>query len=203
MTATPASPVDRIVVLASRSPRRAEILAQLGLRFVVDVAGIDESPLAGETPQQLVQRLAEAKCRAVASRHPADSVVVAADTTVDLDGEALGTPRDRAEAASMLWRLSGRTHQVHTAVAVAHDGRCITEMDTATVVMEEFTDAVVQHLVDSGEALDKAGGYAIQGEAGRFVRQVTGERSTVVGLPVGLVGRLLRPLGLPLATPHP
>ena len=106
------------LVLASRSPRRAEILTQLGVAFIVDAANLDESPVEGESPREHVLRLATAKCLSVAARHGADAVVLGADTTVDVDGEIFGTPRDIDDARQMLLRLAGRTHHVHTAVCV-------------------------------------------------------------------------------------
>ena len=130
------------LVLASRSPRRADILRQMGVAFVVDSADVDETPLAGESPREHVQRLAVAKCLHVARRHTSDTVVLGADTTVDVDGEIFGTPRDVAHAREMLRRLSGRTHLVHTAVCVSHgtlaapatpDGHHRVAIDTAAV----------------------------------------------------------------------
>ncbi|MFM7893502.1 MAG: Maf family protein, partial [Actinomycetota bacterium] len=189
------------LVLASRSPRRADILRQLGIPFVVDSADVDETPLTGESPRDHVRRLAVAKCLHVAARHPTDAVVLGADTTVDVDGEIFGTPRDVNEARAMLRRLSGRTHLLHTAVCVARGtlggtqsvGRASAPpvdhpydvaLDTATVAMHPIdTDALERYLA-TGESLDKAGAYAVQGEAAQFVREVTGHLTTVVGLPV-------------------
>lgn len=186
------------LVLASRSPRRAEILREMGVSFVVDVAGVDESPLAGESPRDHVQRLAIAKCQAVAARHDRDTVVLAADTTVDVDGEIFGTPLDLAHARNMLLRLAGRTHLVHTAVCVMHGGlerpRCA--LDSASVTMRHIAGPELEQYLQTGESLDKAGAYAVQGAAAMFVERVTGERSTVIGLPTPVVQRLLQPLGL-------
>lgn len=191
------------LVLASRSPRRADILARLGMSFVIDAADIDESPRADETPREMVLRLAAEKCREVAARHPADAVVLAADTTVDVDGEVFGTPRDIDHARIMLQRLSGRTHLVHTAVSVSHGGLCQTLVDTARVTMGPIDSELLERYLATGESLDKAGAYAVQGGAAIFVEQVEGHTSTVVGLPVRLVERLLAPLGLLPASPHP
>ncbi|MFM8416505.1 MAG: Maf family protein, partial [Actinomycetota bacterium] len=188
------------LVLASRSPRRADILRQLGIPFVVDSADVDETPLTGESPRDHVRRLAVAKCLHVAARHPTDAVVLGADTTVDVDGEIFGTPRDVNEARAMLRRLSGRTHLVHTAVCVARGmfggtqpvGRASAAptdpprdvaLDTATVAMHPTDDDALERYLATGESLDKAGVYAVQGEAAKFVREVTGQLTTVVGLP--------------------
>ncbi|MGA0131293.1 MAG: Maf family protein [Ilumatobacteraceae bacterium] len=179
------------LVLASRSPRRADLLAQMGVPFVVDAADIDESPLPDETPRELVMRLATAKCLAVAGRYPVDTLVLGADTTVDVDGEIFGTPTDTDHARTMLRRLSGRTHMVHTAVCVAQGGTHRTELDSAAVAMHPIDADLLERYLATGESLDKAGGYAVQGEAAMFVERVTGHLTTVVGLPVRLVEGLL------------
>ena len=211
------------LVLASRSPRRREILERLGLTHTVDAANIDETALAGESPRDHVRRLAQAKCTTVAARHTSDVVVLAADTTVDVDGEIFGTPRDVAEARAMLQRLSGRTHLVHTAVCAARGSldptrvgiaresldpthgipapRC--DLDTAAVTMVPIAPDLLERYLATGESLDKAGAYAVQGEAAEFVAGVNGHITTVVGLPVRLVERLLTPLGLPPVQAHP
>ncbi len=204
------------LVLASRSPRRAELLTQLGVAFIVDAANLDESPVEGETPREHVLRLATAKCLSVAARHGADAVVLGADTTVDVDGEIFGTPRDIDDARQMLLRLAGRTHHVHTAVCVTgyepgyQPGQQTGEqtsyqavLDSATVTMTPIAaDALEQYLL-TGESLDKAGAYAVQGQAGVFVAQVSGDLSTVIGLPIPLVQQLLRPFGLLPPQPRP
>lgn len=188
------------LVLASRSPRRADILRQMGVAFVVDSADVDETPLAGESPREHVQRLAVAKCLHVASRHTSDTVVLGADTTVDVDGEIFGTPRDVAHAREMLRRLSGRTHLVHTAVCVSHgtlaapatpDAQHRVAIDTAAVAMHPIDPDLLERYLATGESLDKAGAYAVQGEAAMFVREVRGHLTTVIGLPVRLVQQLL------------
>jgi septum formation protein len=209
------------LVLASRSPRRRELLDRLGLRHIVDAAGIDETALVGESPRDHVRRLARAKCETVAARYSSDVVVLAADTTVDVDGEIFGTPRDVEEARAMLRRLSGRTHLVHTAVCVSRGRRetvmrgteperattsvdgthC--ELDTAAVTMAPIDPDLLERYLATGESLDKAGAYAVQGEAAAFVAGVTGHLTTVIGLPVRVVERLLTPLGLPPTQAHP
>ena len=190
------------LVLASRSPRRSDILREMGYTFVVDSADVDETPLAHESPRDHVLRLATAKCLRVASRHGRNVVVLAADTTVEIDEDIVGTPRDTDHAREMLRRLSGRTHLVHTAVCVArgtHESFVISAhgdahdvaLDTTSVTMHPITPDSLERYLATGESLDKAGAYALQGEAGVFVRELRGERSTVVGLPMPLVRRLL------------
>ena len=186
------------LVLASRSPRRSDILREMGYTFVVDSADVDETPLAHESPRDHVLRLATAKCLRVAARHPHETVVLAADTTVEIDEDILGTPRDTDHAREMLRRLSGRTHQVHTAVCLARGTHETTvssthdvALDTASVTMHPIAPDALERYLATGESLDKAGAYALQGEAGVFVRELRGERSTVVGLPMPLVRRLL------------
>jgi len=207
------------LVLASRSPRRADILRRLGIDVTVDSADIDETPVVGESPREHVQRLAVAKCRRVAGRHAGDCVVLAADTTVDLDGAILGTPRDTDEARVMLRRLSARTHLVHTAVCVARgelpfDGHPshapatspsepVVALDTAAVTMGPIDPDLLERYLATGESLDKAGAYAVQGGASIFVERVSGQLTTVVGLPVRLVERLLHPYGLLPGGPCP
>ena len=200
------------LVLASRSPRRAEILTQLGVAFIVDAANLDESPVLGEAPQEHVLRLATAKCLSVAARHGADAVVLGADTTVDVDGEIFGTPRDIDDARQMLLRLAGRTHLVHTAVCVTgyqpdyqpgEQTSYQAVLDSATVTMTPIAADALERYLLTGESLDKAGAYAVQGQAGVFVAQVSGDLSTVIGLPIPLVQQLLRPFGLLPPQPRP
>lgn len=192
------------LVLASRSPRRAEILTQLGVAFIVDAADLDESPLVGESPREHVLRLATAKCLSVAARHGADAVVLGADTTVDVDGEIFSTPRDIDHARQMLQRLAGRTHHVHTAVCVTgYQTSHQAVLDSATVTMTPITADALEQYLQTGESLDKAGAYAVQGQAGVFVAQVSGDLSTVIGLPIPIIRQLLGPFGLLPPQPRP
>ena len=206
------------LVLASRSPRRRELLERLGLAHTVDAANIDEAVLPGESPREHVQRLARAKCAVVAARYSRDVIIIAADTTVDVDGEIFGTPRNVDEARSMLQRLSGRTHLVHTAVCTArgsaddrgpvHSGLVPADdlhcaLDTAAVTMASIDPDLLERYLATGESLDKAGAYAVQGEAAAFVVGVSGHITTVIGLPVRLVERLLTPFGLSPTRPTP
>lgn len=180
------------LLLASASPRRAELLRAAGIPFDVFPADVDERQHAGEDASTYVQRLAAAKAAHVANTHPGRTVL-GADTTVVVDGDVLGKPRDAAEAVAMLERLSGRSHLVLTGVClIGPDGRTQRAVAVTTVDFRPLTAAEIEQYVASGEPMDKAGGYAIQGGAGRFVAQTDGDYDNVVGLPVALVVRLLR-----------
>ena len=184
-------PLPRIL-LASASPRRAELLTAAGLAFDVLAADVDETPLPGETPEACCLRLARAKAEAVAPV-ARGRVVVAADTIVVVDGEILGKPVDQSDARRMLGLLSGRRHEVLTAVAVMTPGAPVAAaMERTAVEFSSLTAGEIGWYVESGEPRDKAGAYAIQGLASRFVARIDGSYSNVVGLPVPAVYRLLR-----------
>jgi nucleoside triphosphate pyrophosphatase len=189
------------VVLASGSPRRRDLLDQLGVTFTVAVPDIDETPRSGEDPVGYVGRLAVAKSAAVAA--PGDALVIAADTTVDLDGRILGKPADAAEATAMLKALSGRTHRVHTGVALRRGAVSNAGVATTLVTMTPIGDHALRWYVGTGEPLDKAGAYAVQGAGGVFVERIRGSVSNVVGLPLHLVVRLAAELGVPLPAAEP
>ncbi|HEY1907507.1 MAG TPA: Maf family protein [Myxococcaceae bacterium] len=179
------------LVLASASPRRRALLEQLGIPLRVDPAHLDENVRAGEAAERYVVRLAREKADAVQVRHP-NATVLGADTSVVVDGVVLGKPGSEDEALSMLRRLSGRTHEVMTAVAVAGVGaRCV----TAEVTFTAATDAVLRWYVSTGEPLDKAGAYAVQGIGGFLVERIEGSHSAVVGLPLVETLALLREAG--------
>ncbi len=184
------------IVLASASPRRRELLAQLGVRFTVALPDVDETPLPGEAPVPYVQRLAIAKAHVVAATD--DALVIAADTTVDLGGEILAKPLDADDARAMLRRLSARTHRVHTGVAVRLGDRTVAETITSLVTFTPLTDEMIEWYVGTGEPLDKAGAYAVQGAGGVFVQRVQGSVSNVIGLPLHTVVRLAADLGVSL-----
>jgi septum formation protein len=188
------------LLLASRSPRRAELLASAGYTFDVAPADVDETPRPDEVPETYVARLAADKAEAVA-RTAADRLVLAADTVVAVDGELLGKPRDDGEAGAMLRRLSGRAHDVLTGVAVRLEGRHADGVDTTRVEFRQLSPVEIARYVASGEPRDKAGAYAIQGGAADFVERIEGSYSNVVGLPLGLVRELLKRLGVPAAKP--
>lgn len=182
------------LVLASASPRRRDLLRLAGLDPVIRPADVDETPLAGEAPAATVLRLAHDKARAAGTN---GAVVVAADTAVVVDSEWLGKPRAAAAAAAMLRRLSGRTHHVSTGVAVvAADGHLQDCVVTTQVVMAALSEAAIAAYVATGEPLDKAGGYAIQGRAAAFVERIDGSWTNVVGLPLVETLRLLRAAGV-------
>lgn len=184
------------LVLASGSPRRRAFLEQLGLSFSVVPADLDESVHAGELPAAYVERLAREKAQAVAARHPGQPVL-AADTTVVLAERVLGKPADPAEARLMLRDLCGREHRVLTGVALA--GRSIrTRVVETFVELREASDAEIAWYVDTGEPLDKAGAYAIQGVGGFLVRGIRGSYSNVVGLPLAETLALLEAEGVAL-----
>jgi septum formation protein len=184
-----------VVILASASPRRTELLARIGIRHTVDPAHVDESVAPGETALAYVRRLAIAKAEAVAARHP-DAAVIAADTTVIVDGDILGKPVDAADARAMLARLAGRSHVVATAVAVARGGRVVAAVDEAAVHMRDAGADAIAAYVATGEPLDKAGAYGIQGFGGVLVDGIDGDYHAVMGLGLATTVRLLAEVGL-------
>ncbi|MBD3872233.1 MAG: septum formation protein Maf [Acidobacteria bacterium] len=175
--------VDRHLILASSSPRRRQLLELIGLPFLVVPPATDEQPLPGEEPISFVRRAARDKALEVAHRHP-DEPVLGADTVVEIDRTILGKPGTPDVAEEMLRTLSGREHLVHTAVALVNDGRCHDLIDTAHVRCVNFTEQVISWYVSTGEPLDKAGAYAVQGLGGLLVEKVEGSPNTVVGLPI-------------------
>jgi septum formation protein len=188
------------VYLASASPRRRELLALTGLRFRVLHPDVAEACLPGEMPRACARRLAVAKARAAAGlierRGMAVRPVIAADTLVVAGGRVLGKPRSRAEGLRMLRALSGRTHEVWTALAVYHNGRMRTSLSRSLVSFDKLGGGEMRRYWDSGEPADKAGGYAIQGLAAAFVRRLEGSYHAVVGLPVRELRVLLKMTGV-------
>ena len=185
------------LMLASASPRRRDLLTAAGYTFDVHPVDIDETRHAGEPPREYVLRVAAAKAQA-ASAAWVERVVLAADTTVTVDGAVLGKPADDADAARMLRQLAGRAHEVLTGVAVARRARLVTTVETTTVWMAPLTDDDIRRYVESGEPAGKAGGYAIQGRASRFVTRIAGSYANVVGLPVAALGALFAALDAPV-----
>lgn len=186
-----------MLVLASASPRRRGLLDRMGLAHEVVPADIDETPRPGERPEALVARLAEAKATHVLRSSPAtagDLVVLAADTVVVIDGAVLGKPADAADAAGMLGSLSGRTHEVLTGVAVARPGSVVVVVERTAVTFGALDEGEIEAYVATGEPLDKAGAYGIQGRGGNFVTRIEGSYDNVVGLPTRVVRDLLHPL---------
>ncbi len=186
-------------VLASKSPRRRELLATLGLDFIVDVADVDETPWSGEPPEVLVCRLCFAKAQAVADRHPGE-VVLAADTLVVVDGVLLGKPADALEAVAMLSALRDRVHIVYTAVCVIHSAGVETRLSATDVTMRAYTDAEIEAYVETSDPLDKAGAYGIQDPRFAPVASWQGCYSAVMGLPLGLAAELLAGAGIEAST---
>ncbi|MCK9284836.1 MAG: Maf family nucleotide pyrophosphatase [Rhodocyclaceae bacterium] len=192
------------IYLASRSPRRRELLNQIGVRFDLLLfragarsdAQIDETPLPGESADDYVVRVARAKASHGASlllvRHLPQRPVLSADTTLDLDGEIIGKPEDEAHAREILRRLSGATHRVLTAVAVADGGQLLHDVSISEVRFRVLDDAEIRRYVSSGEPMDKAGAYGIQGRAAMFVAEIRGSHSGIVGLPLCETTQLLR-----------
>ena len=202
-----AQPLDRSIYLASRSPRRRELLGHIGVKFHLllfrDRPGaapdVDEEPLEGEAPRDYVMRVARAKAEAGwrrmlernLPRHP----VLAADTAVALEGRIFGKPADRAEAAAMLAALSGKRHEVLTAVVVQYDDDVETALSASDVQFRELAAEEIRDYVATGECDDKAGAYAIQGRAALFVAEIRGSQSGIVGLPLYETAQLLQRLG--------
>jgi septum formation protein len=183
------------LILASASPRRADLLRGAGFEFSTRIVDIDEQVRPSETPPTYVRRLAAEKSFA-ASRRAADGgreqeIILAADTTVVVDGEILGKPRDAADAERMLRLLRGRAHDVITGVSLRHGALELGRVETTRVEFGPLTDAEIRWHVESGDWRDKAGGYAIQGLASRFIRAIHGSYSNVVGLPVATVHELM------------
>ena len=184
------------VILASASPRRRELLTLVGIAHDVEPADIDESLLPGEKPAAHAERLARTKARTIADRRP-DAVVIAADTIVVVDGDVLGKPRDEAAARAMLKRLGGRTHVVLTAVAVARGSRTESAVESVNVTFRAVTDAEIGSYIATGEPMDKAGAYGIQGFGATIVERVDGDYFSVMGLGLRRLVELLARVGVP------
>jgi septum formation protein len=188
-----------MLVLASASPRRRDLLRWLVADYDIETADVDESPCPGEPARALVARLARAKAEAVASRRP-EAWILAADTIVEIDGDVLGKPADAGEAVVMLRRLSGREHRVFTGFTLLAPGDAYHRGGTveSRVLFRELDDRFIEGYVATGEPLDKAGAYGIQELGAALVAHVDGCFTNVVGLPVGTTRRLLSEFGVPL-----
>ena len=181
------------LILASGSPRRRELMEQTGISFTVIPSETDETAADGLPPKTLVKHLAKQKALEVAANHP-EAVVLGADTVVAIDGEVLGKPKDQEDARRMLRLLSGREHQVHTGVCIAlPGGTVITFCETSVVSFRGISPDAIENYLSTGEPMDKAGAYAIQGQGAKFVRDYNGDYCNIVGLPVW---RVLRVLGM-------
>ncbi len=183
-----------ILVLASNSPRRRQLLALGNWDFIVNVADIDETQLAGETPKEYVLRLAQEKALAVKDKASAENIIIGSDTTVVLDDAILGKPVDEKEAERMLKQLRGRTHQVYTGLVVyrKRDGKTLTELSVTDVPMREYSDDEIRAYIKTGDPMDKAGAYAIQHPDFQPVHSMQGCYASVMGLPMCHLLRALK-----------
>ena len=200
--------MEKRIYLASRSPRRRELLKQIGINFEVLImrsfpsvrADVDETPRPGETPADYVTRIAANKAmtgwlRALERRLPR-LPVLGADTTVAIDGEIIGKPTNADDAAKMLRKLSGREHEVFSAVSVALNDNVDTKLSCSRVRFSELNDALIQDYIDTGEPMDKAGAYGVQGKAAAFIAEIDGSYSGIMGLPLYETAQLLKQAGL-------
>lgn len=184
------------IVLASQSPRRRQLLGQMGLEFTTQSPEIDESAFHGRDAQDLVETLSREKARWVARQQTPDTLVIGADTVVVLDGAILGKPRDWAEAEAMLAALSGRDHQVFTGVTLCQGDRILTQAEETQVTFRPLTGQEIRQYVSTGEPMDKAGAYGIQGLGGLLVEGIRGDYHNVMGLPICRLGRMLLNFGV-------
>lgn len=183
------------MILASQSPRRRELLGQMGFSFTVRPARGEELPHPELTPAQLVEELARQKALEVSAEAASDDVVVAADTVVAIDGKVLGKPHDKVHAAQMLSALSGREHTVYTGVAVKRGERLLVEHEATLVRFRPLTQREIDLYIQTGEPMDKAGSYGIQGYGALLVEGIRGDYFNVVGLPICRLGRMLAQVG--------
>ena len=187
------------IILASNSPRRRELLGQMGVRdFAVLAPNVDETVEDGLSPAQMVEELSLRKARAAAGRAGADDLIIAADTVVALEGKVLGKPRDEEDAFAMLSALSGREHHVYTGVTLLRDGRAATGHELTAVRFRALEPQEIRGYIATGEPMDKAGAYGIQGVGALLVEGIRGDYCNVVGLPVFRLGRMLAQLGISL-----
>ena len=184
------------IVLASQSPRRKELLGRMGLEFVTQASKIDESAFDGLEARELVATLSREKAQWIARQLDGETLVIGADTVVVRDGAALGKPKDAEDAVAMLLSLSGRDHQVCTGVTVCRGDRVLTQVEETQVTFRTLTETEVRQYVSTGEPMDKAGAYGIQGLGGLLVEGIRGDYSNVVGLPVCRLGQMLKDFGV-------
>lgn len=184
------------LILASGSPRRRELLERIGLKFTVQAADVDETLVPGLSPREQVMRLSRIKAQAVADALNDTAVILSADTVVVLDSAILGKPKDTADARDMLKRLSGRSHLVLTGVTVWKDGQMRSHCEETEVFLRTLTDAEIEAYIATGEPMDKAGAYGIQGYASLFVEKLVGDYYNVMGLPLCAAALMLRDAGI-------
>lgn len=190
------------IILASTSPRRRELLALLGTAFEVVPPAAEEIPSPGLSPREQAKQFALDKALSIARRQP-DDLVLGSDTVIEIDGTLVGKPQDLDDAGTMLCQLRGRTHHVHTAVALLHEAAYVTvvRVETALVRMTAFTDQELRRYLETEESLGKAGAYSIQGEGARFIETIKGDYPTIVGLPLQQTAALLEQQGVVMPTP--
>lgn len=190
------------VILASTSPRRRELLALFGIAFQIVPPAAEEIPSPGLSPLEQAKQFALDKALSIARRHP-DDLVLGSDTVIEIDGTLVGKPQDLDDAETMLRQLRGRSHHVHTAIALIHEAAYVTvaRVETALVRMTPFTDQELRRYLETGESLGKAGAYSIQGEGARFIEAIEGDYPTIVGLPLRQTANLLEQQGVVLPTP--
>lgn len=186
------------LILASASPRRRELLSGLGLSFEIRPAVGEEHPEPGLSGAETAKRLSRAKCLEIAAGAAPEDVIIAADTVVVLDGTILGKPKDEADAKRMLTALSGRTHWVYTGVTAARGERLLSEAEGTEVRFRALTEREIDAYIATGEPMDKAGAYGIQGRASLFVEGIDGDYFNVVGLPLCKLGQMLKELDVDL-----
>ena len=184
------------IVLASQSPRRKELLGRMGLEFVTQASKIDESAFDGLEARELVATLSREKAQWIARQLDGETLVIGADTVVVRDGAALGKPKDAEDAVALLLSLSGRDHQVCTGVTVCRGDRVLTQVEETQMTFRDLTETEVRQYVSTGEPMDKAGAYGIQGLGGLLVEGIRGDYSNVVGLPVCRLGQMLKDFGV-------
>ena len=184
-----------MIILASKSPRRKQLLSMMGLDFTVQTADIDETMDQSQTPAHEVAAVSARKAEKIAREHP-DDIIVSADTIVVIDGKILGKPKSAADAADMLRLLSGRTHTVYTGLTVYANGESKTQVVGTEVTFRALSDAEIRAYIHTGEPMDKAGSYGIQGYGSMFVSHLNGDYFCVMGLPVCTLGEMLREAGV-------
>ena len=183
---------DKIkIILASKSPRRRELLSSLGYSFSVVSRETDESTPDTLTVQERVRVLAERKAQAVASDETADCVIIGSDTLLEFEGQPLGKPKDEEDAKRMLASLSGKSHKVHTSIALIYGDKTLVSSDVTTVNMRPYTKEEIDYYVSTGDPMDKAGSYGIQSKGGFLVASIDGELDTVIGFPTRLFSQML------------
>ena len=188
--------MNKRIILASGSPRRRELMELYkGLSFEVIPSSCEEGPHPGLGPEELVKALSREKCADIAEKYP-DAIVIGADTIVALDDTVLGKPKTEERAKEMLYLLSGREHQVYTGITVCCDGKYITDAERTDVFFRKLSDSEISAYAATGEPLDKAGAYGIQGIGGIFIEKIQGDYYNVVGLPVCCLGNMLKDLGV-------